>query len=299
MSFDPPPAGFAVKASTHSNASSTSSALTEIDDIHLNTTGPTSPSTFSENRQKDEQDEVDTSRMEVDETHDQMPFDKALKAQTSNYVSRVSARAAFLQPSPSYRTLPESSTSASSSYSSSYTFSPLFSIPQSGIQTNALALPPCSSHLLTGGSDGYIRRYSWYQSIRRKGASDCSAILKGYWENPSISSMEALAIGDVTKARFGPSSITGTVAAAVAVHSLIVQKEELFCLAGSAEGVVNLFGVRIDEGQVRASLGMNSKGHKKGKPISALTFTDDERSVLSGGWDAQVLVSCLTFLFVI
>lgn len=169
---------------------------------------------------------------------------------------------------------------------------PLYTIPQNNISVNALAVPSSCSSLLSGGSDGYIRRYAWYPSIRRKASGQQAPILRGYWENPSLQFLENQNFTDTSRARFGPASITGIVGSAVAVHSLVVQQEELFALAGSAEGVINLFGVRVDEGQCRASLGLRGgNGHQRNKPVSALSLSPDERSLISGGWDAQLLVS--------
>jgi hypothetical protein len=45
-----------------------------------------------------------------------------------------------------------------------YTISPLLSLPHS-TQVNALALPPCSSHILSGGQDGFIRRFGLHSSL--------------------------------------------------------------------------------------------------------------------------------------
>ena len=271
--------------SMHRNLSSNSSALTEIEDTQQSNAGQGSSSVDNHSHVISNEDEGNKLSMDVDDS-EANEKSEALKVEKAAYLSRADARAVFLQPSPSYRT-----SSPNSSLSFPYIIYPIYSIPQSAVQTNALALPPCASHLFTGGSDGYIRRYSWYPSLRRQGAGERSPVLKGYWENPSISTMEALAVGDITKARYGPASITGTLAAAVAVHSLAIHKQELFALAGSAEGVINLFGVRIDEGQIRASLGMNGQGHSRGKPVSALTLTHDEDGLFSGGWDANVLAS--------
>lgn len=201
----------------------------------------------------------------------------------NSYKSRVEARHSILQAArPSY-------TSAQK-----YSFNPVYNIPQNTVQTNALSIPPCSSHLFTGGSDGYIRRYGWYASLRNL-PSERYPVLQGYWENLSITAIQARGLlwnatmqEDPSRIRFGPAGVSG--GTTVPVHSLVVQKDEMYCLAGSAEGVINLYSVRLDEGQCRACLGITGKGHKRNTPVSALALSEGDSTLLSGGWDSQILV---------
>jgi transcriptional activator SPT8 len=202
-----------------------------------------------------------------------------------SYNARIRARRNILQDSiPSYNT------------SQKYHFSSIYNIPQQTVQTHTIALPPCSSHLFTGGSDGYIRRYAWYASLRNY-SSEKHPVLKGYWENLSITAIQARALlwnqsmqDDPTRIRFGPAGISG--GTTMPVHNLAVQRDELYCLAGSAEGVINLYSVRLDEGQCRACLGITGKAHKRNTPVSALALSEGDASLLSGGWDKQILVRC-------
>lgn len=175
-----------------------------------------------------------------------------------------------------------------------YSFNSVYSIPQNTVQTHTIALPPCSSHLFTGGSDGYIRRYAWYASLRNT-PSERHPVLRGYWENLSITAIQARGLlwnmsmqEDPSRIRFGPAGISG--GTTVPVHSLAVQRDEMYCLAGSAEGVINLYSVRLDEGQCRACLGITGKAHKRNTPVSALALSERDATLVSGGWDKQILV---------
>ena len=213
----------------------------------------------------------------------------------ASYAARVAARQAALKERVAF-----SQPGLDGSKPVKHSFVPLYSIPQTGVQVNAMALPPCASHLYTAGSDGFIRRYAVFPSLQPIAGKALQPILRGYWENPSIAALEALSLGDVSKARFGPASVATAAGNTVPVHSLAVSSSELYALAGSAEGVINLFGVRLDEGQVRASLGLShasaqGKAHTRGKPVSALELHEQDATLLSGGWDAQILVSGLCY----
>lgn len=209
---------------------------------------------------------------------------KASAPTTNNYKARVQARHDLLRANVPVYDTPQK-----------YTFNSIYSIPQNTVQTNAIALPPCSSHLYTGGTDGYIRRYAWYASLRNY-PSERHPILRGYWENLSITAIQARGLlwninmqTDPSRIRFGPAGISG--GTTIPVHSLAVQRDEMYCLAGSAEGVINLYSVRLDEGQLRACLGITGKAHKRNSPVSALALSERDASLLSGGWDKQILVS--------
>lgn len=228
----------------------------------------------------------------IDSTNDDSSMlEDALATSTASvnaYKSRVQARHDALRASmPRYTTAQR------------YTFNSVYNIPQNTLQTNAIALPPCSSHLFTGGSDGYIRRYAWYASLRNY-PSERHPVLRGYWENLSITAIQARGLlwnaamqEDPSRIRFGPAGIAG--GATVAVHSLAVQRDEMYCLAGSAEGVINLYSVRLDEGQCRACLGITGKSHKRNSPVSALGLSEKDATLFSGAWDRQILVSFILF----
>lgn len=67
------------------------------------------------------------------------------------------------------------------------------------------------------------------------------------------------------------------------VYSLAVQRDGLWLLSGLESGGINLQSVRIDEGKRIARLA----GHTSA--VSVLNLARDERSVLSGSWDKNVI----------
>lgn len=67
------------------------------------------------------------------------------------------------------------------------------------------------------------------------------------------------------------------------VYSLAVQREGLWLLSGLESGGVNLQSVRHDEGKQIACL----RGHTSA--VSVLNLAQDEKSVLSGSWDKNII----------
>ena len=259
---------------TGQSLSRNSSVLSDLEDsqisMHNNPDNATTEASQMDVDQKATQEVTASQNTEDTAMHLEVQDDP------NSYSSRVAARLALLKSSVSTATPHDR-----------YTFQPVLSIPQSTVHTHAIALPPCASHLYTSGSDGFIRRYAWFPTLRMKVRQP---VLKSYWENPTIAALEVVSPNDVSKARFGPANVSTLAGNTAAVHSLAVQRDELYCLAGSAEGVVNLFSTRIDEGQCRASLGLDKNGHARGKPVSVLALNEADSTLLSGGCDNKLLV---------
>ncbi|KAG0149976.1 hypothetical protein CROQUDRAFT_668868 [Cronartium quercuum f. sp. fusiforme G11] len=200
---------------------------------------------------------------------------------------------------------------------------PLVSIPH-GCPVHALALPPCGSHLFSGGQDGFIRRIAIYESVTgstaenltmrqgghvsliEKEGDKTTIFLTGYWENED----DERAVQPVHKrsdpsnskhaTRWGPKSV-GNASKVSPVYSLAVHSEELWGLSGTESGKINLFTIRHDEGQIRhvfkatdlphgpLSVSSEISGHKIGSVVSALELNHEQNIVFSGGWDGNVL----------
>lgn len=105
---------------------------------------------------------------------------------------------------------------------------------------HSLALPSHGHSLLTGGADGFVRRYAFYDSLNgidspknlvMKSATVTSGVLLGYWENAEAGEVEEGGL------RYGPRSVsnsmTGGKAGGSPVHSLAVQSQELWGLSGA------------------------------------------------------------------
>ena len=163
---------------------------------------------------------------------------------------------------------------------SSYDIIPTIAAPQS-TSVNAITATADARWVFTGGSDGYIRRYNWVDSVngrlmltvaQRHPFVDSvvkAAVLMSYWENWDGRSR-------------GTSSQAGS-ANLSPVYSLAVQNQGLWLLSGTESGTIRLQSLRHDEGKEIALLQQHTSA------VSVLTLSSDERSLLSGSWDKTVL----------
>lgn len=175
----------------------------------------------------------------------------------TTYLSAVSSRRAhFLSP-------------PSTPVPSSYSIESIATISHS-THVHSMAVPPCSSHIFTGGQDGFIRRYALHPMLNGTGidnplftnftmkppgtwntppAEARLPVLVGYWENEEPGSwMDELkskqedqggeSAGGGTdedpseRLRWGPK--TSNLSSQSPVYSLAVQREEVFGLSGTA-----------------------------------------------------------------
>ncbi|RCI17382.1 hypothetical protein L249_1692 [Ophiocordyceps polyrhachis-furcata BCC 54312] len=144
---------------------------------------------------------------------------------------------------------------------------------------NAMAITPDLRYWITGGSDGYIRKYDGPGTINGKlpltvaqrhpfvDSVTKAGILMSYWENEEPSP----AIRGDHDPVLSP------------VYSLAVHSKALWLLSGLESGGINLQSVRHDEGKRICCLQQHTNA------VSVLTLAPDEKSVLSGGWDKKIL----------
>lgn len=150
-----------------------------------------------------------------------------------------------------------------------YDIVPTTAAPQS-TSINAVTSTGDMRWVFSGGSDGYIRKYNWVDSINGKlmltvaqrhpfvDSVVKAGVLMNYWENMD---------GNVLSP----------------VYSLAAQNEGLWLLSGLESGNIRLQTVRHEEGREIALL----KSHTSA--VSVLNLSPDERSLLSGSWDKRVL----------
>lgn len=161
-----------------------------------------------------------------------------------------------------------------------YDIVPTMAAPMS-TSVNALAITPDLRYWMTGGSDGYIRKLDGVATINGKtpltvaqrhpfvDSVTKAGVLVSYWEND-----EPLAPG----ARPEDKILSP-------VYSLAIHSGALWLLSGLESGGINLQSVRHDEGKKIHCL--REGGHTNA--VSVLQLAPDERSVLSGSWDKNVL----------
>ncbi|EED17577.1 transcription factor (SPT8), putative [Talaromyces stipitatus ATCC 10500] len=150
-----------------------------------------------------------------------------------------------------------------------YDIVPTIAAPQS-TSINAVTSTGDMRWVFSGGSDGYIRKYNWVESVNGKlmltvaqrhpfvDSVVKAGVLMNYWENMD---------GNVLSP----------------VYSLAAQNEGLWLLSGLESGNIRLQTVRHEEGREIALL----KSHTSA--VSVLNLSPDERSLLSGSWDKRVL----------
>ena len=157
-----------------------------------------------------------------------------------------------------------------------YDIVPTMAAPQS-TSINAVTATPDFRYWFTGGSDCYIRKYDGAASVNGKTLLTVAqrhpfvdsvvkaGVLLSYWDNEE----------PTTKTSEDPNLSP--------VYSLAVQSQALWVASGLESGCINIYSVRHDEGKVIHRL----REHKSA--VSVLTLTQDEKSLLSGSWDKNVL----------
>ncbi|KAK1750302.1 SPT8-like protein [Echria macrotheca] len=161
-----------------------------------------------------------------------------------------------------------------------YDIVPTMAAPQA-TSINAIAITPDLRYWITGGSDGYIRKYDGMGTINGRQQLTVAqkhpfvdsvvkaGILMSYWENEEPAPPSARADERILSP----------------VYSLAVHKDALWLLSGLESGGINLQSVRHDEGKRIHCL--REGGHTNA--VSVLQLAPDEKSVVSGGWDKSII----------
>ncbi|KAH8648502.1 WD40-repeat-containing domain protein [Xylariales sp. PMI_506] len=160
---------------------------------------------------------------------------------------------------------------------STYDIVPTMAAPMS-TSINAISITPDMRYWMTGGTDGYIRKYHGPDTINGKTQLTVAqrhpfvdsvvkaGVLMSYWENAEPNS---------------PSMRTEDLNLSP-VYSLAVHSQALWLLSGLESGGINLQSVRHDEGKRITCL------QKHTNAVSVLNLSVDEQSVLSGSWDRTI-----------
>jgi hypothetical protein len=138
---------------------------------------------------------------------------------------------------------------------------PLVHLPQA-TSTNCAAMSGSSPYLFTGsplrnlyessracigGSDGFIRKYDALAALKGSPEESTSRYLASYWANAD--SEDGLGPAErLSNAKFGPRAKVEAVGSPV--HSLLVEKDEMYALAGG-EVSLELLNIRSKTTQER------------------------------------------------
>ncbi|KAL3473878.1 WD40-repeat-containing domain protein [Aspergillus californicus] len=151
---------------------------------------------------------------------------------------------------------------------SSYDIIPTTAAPHS-TSINAITATADMRWIYSGGTDGYVRKFNWVDSINSKlmltvaqrhpfvDSVIKAGVVMTYWENMDGSALSP-------------------------VYSLASQSEGLWLLSGLESGSIRLQSTRHDEGKEIALLQQHTSA------VSVLSLTSDEKSLLSGSWDKRV-----------
>jgi transcriptional activator SPT8 len=139
--------------------------------------------------------------------------------------------------------------------------------------------------MFTGGADGFIRKYNFYESVNNKlpltvaqrhpfvDSITRSGVCVSYWENeqPTLERDVSKVKDSLYEPKLSP------------VYSMAVQSEALWLLAGLESGGITLQSVRHNEGQIQAYL------DKHKSAVSVLKLDDGETRAISGSWDKTIV----------
>lgn len=222
---------------------------------------------------EDEEEDEDEEAMDVDDNEsraDEGSYRRSISPTT--YRDKAELRRSRIKPSQDMLE------------ASAYSIEPAAALPHAS-HIHAMALSADGTALLTGGSDGHIRRYDVYATMNGKNMLTNNirhgfaegitkgGILLSYWGNE-----ERLTVKDEDRDGYYEKPVS-------AVHSLVIQKDALWSMSGTASGNINLTTVRHDPGTTHHVL----RKHKG--PVSALALANDDTELVSGGWDKGVHVS--------
>jgi transcriptional activator SPT8 len=159
-----------------------------------------------------------------------------------------------------------------------YDIVPTMAAPQA-TSVNCLSITPDLRYWFTGGSDGYIRKYSGPDTINGK------TQLTVAQRHPFVDSVVKAGVllsYLPNEEPPGPNSKATDEPKVSPVYSLAAHSRALWILSGLTSGAINLQSVRHDEGKRICSLSKHTSA------VSVLTLVPDEKSVLSGSWDKNV-----------
>lgn len=183
---------------------------------------------------------------------------------------------------------------------------PSVAIPYSS-QCHAIAFTDGPKWIITGGEDGFIRKYDFIASIQGKSpltmaqrhtlvdSINKAGVINSYWENEQpLTRNELMKLNPkIKKSDFTSGSISYE-PKVNPVYALDVERNGYWCLSGVLSGGISLYTMRYNEGtlhhyfnhgQKKQNSVLNS-GHTDA--ISSLKLNQDQDKFLSGSWDKTI-----------
>jgi transcriptional activator SPT8 len=154
---------------------------------------------------------------------------------------------------------------------------------------HAMALSLDGQTLLTGGSDGFVRKYDVHATMNGKTMLTQNVrhgFVEGITRGGTLSAFwpheEHPPTNGIASSSFPSASVAEKDRLVGVVHSLALQQDALWGVSGSESGNIHLYTLRHDPGVARHVF----RKHKGA--VSALALTEDETGMISGGWDRGV-----------
>lgn len=183
---------------------------------------------------------------------------------------------------------------------------PTVAIPYAS-QCHSIAFSEGPRWIITGGEDGFIRKYDFIASIEGKSPLTMAqkhnlvdtvtkaGVIVSYWENEQPQTKQQLL-------KSNPKLKMSDFAAGTAnyepklspVYSLAADRNGYWCLSGLSRGGIALYTMRYNEGSIhhyfmqgrRGESTFLSSGHAD--TISVLKLNSEENKFLSGSWDKTI-----------
>lgn len=181
---------------------------------------------------------------------------------------------------------------------------PSVAIPYSG-QCHAMAFTDGPKWIITGGEDGFIRKYDFMASVQGKSPLTMAqrhnlvdsvtnaGVICSYWENEQpMTQKEVMEYNPKIKQSDFSSGIVSYEPKINPVYSLDVERNGYWCLSGLLSGGISLYTMRYNEGTLHHYFRHSSKktdnptGHTDAVLCLKLNQSQDE--FLSGSWDKSI-----------
>lgn len=183
---------------------------------------------------------------------------------------------------------------------------PIVAIPYAP-QCHALAVSEGPKWVLTGGEDGFIRKYDFTASIAGKAPLTVAqkhnlmdsitkaGVIGSYWENEQpLTKAELLAENPKLKASDFNSGTVPYEPKVNPVYSLDVQRDGYWCLSGVLNGGISLYTMIYNEGAIHHYFSHGKKSQPQSidsghtDAVSVLRLNHAQDRFLSGLWDKTI-----------